>query len=118
MAGSQRQQQVSDQLKEIAAFFFERESSGVSMITVTRTDISPDLKYCTLYISVIPDTKEEAALDFAKRMLPDLRTLVKKKLRTNVFPFFSVELDYGEKNRQRIDLIGFKEKLEKGLELE
>ena len=110
MAGTQRQNQISAQLKELAAMFFERESSGMSMITVTNVNISPDLKYCTLFISVIPDTKEDAALDFAKRMLPDLRTMVKKKLRTNVFPFFSVELDYGEKNRQRIDNISFGEK--------
>jgi ribosome-binding factor A len=113
MANTQRQIQVAAQMKELAAMYFERESSGASIITITNVTISPDLKYCTLFISVIPDTKADAALDFAKRMLPELRTSIKKKLRTSVFPFFSVELDLGEKNRQRIDEIGFGEKLKK-----
>lgn len=111
MAHGQRKEQVGLQLKEIAATFFERESSGLSLITVTRTDVSPDLKNCTVYISVIPDSKEKAALDFARRRLPELRTFVKQKTRTKVLPFFKVELDYGEKNRQAIDAIGFGEKL-------
>ncbi len=111
MANSKRQEQVRQQLQTLAATFFERESSGTSLITITNTTVSPDLKYCTLFISVIPETKEVAALDFAKRMLPELRTYVQKTLRTSVNPFFSVEIDYGEKNRQKIDSIEFQEKL-------
>ncbi|MFZ2152396.1 MAG: ribosome-binding factor A [Minisyncoccia bacterium] len=110
MANGQRQEKVGLQLKEIAANFFERESSGLSLITVTRTDVSPDLKNCTVYISVLPESKEKAALDFARRQMADLRTFVKKQTRTNILPFFTVKLDYGEKNRQTIDAIGFGEK--------
>ncbi len=110
MAIGQRKEQVGLQLKELAATFFERESSGLSIITVTRTDLSPDLKNCTVYISVLPDSKEKAALDFARRQMADLRTFVKKQTRTKVLPFFKVELDYGEKNRQVIDAIEFGEK--------
>lgn len=110
MAQGKRTEQVGLQLKEIAATFFERESSGLSLITVTRTDVSPDLKNCTVYISVLPESKEKAALDFVRRQLPDLRTFVKKQTRTNILPFFKVELDYGEKNRQNIDDISFAEK--------
>lgn len=100
---SERQLKVSGEIKNIAADFFERESNGASMITVTRCEISRDLRYCTLYISVLPVAKEEAAIHFAKRMRPDLRTWVKKRFKAKVLPFFEIELDYGEKNRQHID---------------
>jgi ribosome-binding factor A len=113
MANAQRKEQVALMLKEIAADFFGRESSNMSLITVTRTEVSPDLENCTIFISVLPESKEKAALDFAKRQLPDLRTFVKGKTRTKMLPFFRVELDYGEKNRQNIDSIGFKEKFDK-----
>lgn len=111
MAQGKRQEQYGLLMKEIAAEFFERESSGLSLLTVTRTDISPDLKNCVIYISILPESKEKAALDFARRQLPDLREFVKQKTRTKVLPFFKVELDYGEKNRQHIDDISFGEKL-------
>ncbi|MEN9852492.1 MAG: hypothetical protein RI996_435 [Candidatus Parcubacteria bacterium] len=100
---SERQLKVSSELKNIAADFFERESNGASLITVTRCEISPDLRYCTIFISVLPESKEEAAIHFAKRMRPDLRTYVKKRFKAKVLPFFELELDYGEKNRQHID---------------
>lgn len=110
MAQGKRKDQYGLLMKELAADFFERTSSGLSLITVTRTDISPDLKHCTIYISVLPESKEKAALDFAERQLTDLRSFVKKKTSTKVLPFFRVAIDYGEKNRQALDVISFTEK--------
>jgi ribosome-binding factor A len=100
---SERQLKVSGELKNIAADFFERESNGASLITVTRCTISRDLNYATIFLSVLPESKEEAAIHFAKRMRPELRAFVKKRIKTRAIPFFEVEIDYGEKNRQHID---------------
>lgn len=100
---SERQLKVSGELKNIAADFFARESNGASMITVTRCEITRDLRYADLYISVLPVDKEEAAIHFAKRMRPELRDYVKKRFKAKVVPFFEVAIDYGEKNRQHID---------------
>lgn len=100
---SERQLKVSGELKNIAADFFERESNGASLITITRCEISRDLKHSTLFLSVLPESKEEAAINFARRMRPDLRNYVKKRFKTKSIPFFEVEIDYGEKNRQHID---------------
>jgi ribosome-binding factor A len=100
---SERQLKVSGELQKIAADFFERESNGASLITVTRCEIGSDLKYARIYLSVLPESKEEAAIHFAKRMRPELRAYAKKRLKMKVLPFFEVELDYGEKNRQHVD---------------
>ena len=100
---SQRQIQVALLIKEIAQTFFQRESSGLSLITVTNAEVSPDMRAATVFITVLPESKEVAALDFAKRQRSDLRRAIMKKMETKVIPHMNVELDYGEKNRQHID---------------
>ena len=107
---SQRQLQVEQQVLGITQDFFQRESSGASMITVTRTDVSMDMKHGTIFISVLPENKEEAAINFAKRMRSELRHYVMKRLPEKVIPFFEVEIDYGEKNRIHVDELLRKEK--------
>ena len=109
---SQRQLQVEQQVLGITQDFFQRESSGASMITVTRTEVSRDMKNGTVFISVLPENKEEAAINFAKRMRSELRHFVMKRLPVKVIPFFEVEIDYGEKNRLHIDELLRKEKAE------
>jgi ribosome-binding factor A len=95
---SQRQLQVEQQVLGIVQDFFQRESSGASMITITRTEISRDMKHGTIFMSVLPESKEEAAINFAKRMRSELRHFVMKRLPVKVIPFFEVEIDYGEKS--------------------
>jgi ribosome-binding factor A len=108
---SKRQTQISLQILAIAQDFFQRESSGASMITVTRTEVSADMKHGTIFITVLPEDKEEAAINFAKRMRSELRHYVMKRLPVKVIPFFEVEIDYGEKNRLHIDNLLRKDKL-------
>ncbi len=107
---SQRQLQVEQQILGITQDFFQRESSGASMITVTRTEISRDMRHGTIFITVLPENKEDAAINFAKRMRSELRHFVMKRLPVKVIPFFEVEIDYGEKNRLHVDELLRKDK--------
>jgi ribosome-binding factor A len=107
---SQRQLQVEQQVLGITQDFFQRESSGASMITVTRTEVSRDMKHGTIFITVLPENKEDAAINFAKRMRSELRHFVMKRLPVKVIPFFEVEIDFGEKNRLHVDELLRKEK--------
>lgn len=100
---SSRQEKVAEQLRQFAAQFLEIESNRQSLITVTACDISADLKRATVFITVMPEDKEEAALQFAKRKRSDLREYVKKHIRIKQIPFFEIEIDKGEKSRQKID---------------
>jgi ribosome-binding factor A len=104
-APSQRQTQIALEIRSVAQDFFQRESSGASLITVTRAEVSPDMRQGTIFITVLPEDKEEAAINFAKRMRSDLRHMVMKRLPVKVIPFLEVEIDYGEKNRQHIDAL-------------
>ncbi len=102
---SERQIKIGLEIRNIAQIFFQKESSGASLITVTKTDISKDLKNTNIYITVLPKNKELQALSFAKRMRTDLRTEIKNKLSIRTIPKVEIKIDEGEKERQKIDKI-------------
>ena len=108
---SQRQTKVSLEILSLVQDFFQRESSGLSLMTITRCEVSPDMRQGTIYMTVLPVEKEQAALDFARRMRTDMRKYVMKRLPVKVIPFFEIEIDYGEKNRQHIDDLLRQEKM-------
>jgi len=98
-----RNDKVANAIKELAALFLERENNRTSLITVISATVSPDLKRATIFITVLPDSKEADALNFVKRQLKDLREFLKKNLPIKIIPFLDVAIDLGEKNRQKID---------------
>lgn len=99
----QRNDKVANYLKELTALFLAREGNNTSLITVTGANCSPDLKRATVFITVLPTTKEGEALAFIKRKRPELRDFLKKNMKTKITPFIDVAIDLGEKNRQKID---------------
>ena len=99
----QRIEKVEKLVKELTANFLNKESSSASLISVTYVTVSPDLKKATVYLSVLPESAEETALLFAKRKRPEMRDYLKENMETKNIPFLEVEIDKGEKNRQRID---------------
>lgn len=103
MSESRRQIQVSEIIAHLAGDFLARESNRQSLMTVTRADISPDFKQATVFLSVLPESLEESALAFAKRERSAFRDYVKKHAKFHPIPTVDFEIDYGEKNRQRID---------------
>jgi ribosome-binding factor A len=100
-----RQERWTELIKRLAATFIERESNHDALISVTRVDLTERLGHAIIYISVLPENKEQASLYFFTRNLGELRNYIKKHAPGRVLPHLSVEIDMGEKNRQRIDQI-------------
>ncbi|MEK7563975.1 MAG: ribosome-binding factor A [Patescibacteria group bacterium] len=100
---TQRNEKVTNKIKELAAEFLGRENNKTSLLTVTNASCSPDLKRATIFMTVLPTDKEKTALEFAKRKRPELREYLKKNMPVKIIPFIDIEIDQGEKNRQRID---------------
>ena len=101
-----RQVQIAQELAHMAGDFLAREVANPranGLITITRAELTPDLKNVTIFLSVLPHTFEESALKLAKRARSDLREYVKKHSILHPVPTVDFEIDYGEKNRQRID---------------
>ncbi len=98
-----RQEKMNEELAHRAGEFIQSIASPQSLITVTRADVSPDFKNATIFISVLPDSAERAAIGFINRNLHEFRDFLKKKLSIHSIPFCTFVIDMGEKNRQRID---------------
>lgn len=100
---NRKQTQVAEALAHLAADFFARESNRESLITVTRADVSPDLKNVKIFFSVLPEKLEAKALAFAKRERSAFRLYVRNNSPFHHAPTVDFEIDYGEKNRLRIE---------------
>jgi ribosome-binding factor A len=105
MADTNHAKKLGEELRKHAAYFLERESNNQSLITVTQCSVSDDSKYATVFITVLPETKEQAVLDFANRNKDALRDYIKKHTRTRIIPYFDIKIDLGEKNRQTVDTL-------------
>jgi ribosome-binding factor A len=80
-------------IKNCAGDFFARNTSGQSMITVTNVWVSEDLRHADIFISVLPEGKAEAALNFAKRQRTDLQKYVHSRVKLMHLPMFEIILD-------------------------
>jgi len=100
---NRKQERITSLLAQTAAEYLNYHSNGTSMITVTSCVISDDLKRATIYMTVLPDEKEAEALNFAKRQRAEIREYLKDKTKLGTLPFIDIEIDQGEKHRQRID---------------
>ena len=100
---TQRNEKVANLIKELSAQFLGRENNKTSLITITSCTVSPDLKSATIFMTVLPDSKENSALGFAKRKRRDLRKFLKENIQIKTIPFIDIQIDKGEKNRKKID---------------
>ena len=100
---AERNEKMANLIKELSAQFLNRENNKTSLITITSCSTSPDLKRATIFVTVLPDSKEHDALDFLKRKRGDLRDFLKKNIAVKTIPFIDIQIDKGEKNRQKID---------------
>ncbi len=98
-----RTEKASESLMHLAADYIALEAARGSLITPTRIDMSPDRKNATIFVSVFPDSASVPAMSFLTRHRDPFREYLKKHGRFSILPFIKFELDYGEKNRQRLD---------------
>ena len=98
-----RNEKIREALRNTAAEFLSREAGRQSLITVTNTTVSDDGRRGTIYITVLPESAENAALSFANRNRGELAEFFKTRIRGVFPPRIEFVLDRGEKNRQRLD---------------
>jgi ribosome-binding factor A len=98
-----RQEKVAELFKKLAAQYLLRESNTNSLITVTRTDVTSDLKQATIYFTVLPESEENSVVEFLKRKEYDFKEYVRKNVSLQFLPKISFVLDLGEKNRIKIE---------------
>ncbi len=100
---SDRNEKKAEQIRELGAKFLHLNNNGSSLITVTNVELTDNGKNATIYFTVFPNTFEKTALEFAKRKRGEFREFVMDNSRIGMVPRIDFEIDFGEKNRQRID---------------
>lgn len=102
---SYRNQRLPEELGRLAAEFISRESGGQSLITVTSVRLVERGRRVDILISVLPEEKEDAALDFLNRQKKNFSEYVSERAKIGRMPSVVFALDKGEKNRQAIEAI-------------
>lgn len=92
-APKHRREHLTENIRNFAGDFFARNTAGSSMITVTNVWVSEDHKHADIFISVLPESKAEAALNFAKRQRTDLQKYLFTKIRLSHLPLLEIILD-------------------------
>lgn len=100
-----KEEKILEEMRKFVAEYIQRESNYNSMITVTHSHMSGDFKKATFFVTVLPETQENAALDFLKRNRKNVKQLIKSKSKLSRLPQVDFEIDKGEKVRQRLDTI-------------
>lgn len=98
-----RQEKVKHVIKEALAEFIELNSNRQSMITITNVEMTSDFKRVNIFVTVFPEQKENAGIDFLKRQRTEAREFLKKNSRIARIPHIDFHIDKGEKARQRLD---------------
>ncbi len=98
-------EQYAEHIAHLAAQFLSRASNRTSLITVTRADVTDKMTVATVYCSVFPESEEANAHIFLKRMAGECKQYLMHEHRMVRVPHINFEIDYGEKNRVRLEEI-------------
>lgn len=94
---------ISEIIHRLAAEFIRDEASPASLLTVTRVEMSPTGKEAKIFFTTFPESQEDTALKFLERKLPEFKYYIRDESRIHMVPHIDFKIDYGERNRQRLD---------------
>ncbi|OHA91236.1 MAG: hypothetical protein A2758_02080 [Candidatus Zambryskibacteria bacterium RIFCSPHIGHO2_01_FULL_49_18] len=90
-------------IHRLAAKFILEEGGQSSLLTVTRVEISPTGKEAKIFFTTLPEEQEDTALKFLERKKPEFHRYIRDESRIGIIPHVDWKIDYGERNRQRLD---------------
>ncbi len=96
---------ISEILHRLAAKFALEEGSPASLLTITRVEISPTGKEVKIFFTTLPEKQEDTALKFLERKTKEFQRYVRDQSRIGIVPHITFKIDYGERNRQRLDTL-------------
>jgi len=102
---SRRTRRVADLLRQELALVIQRDVADprAQLVTVSRVELSPDLRHARVGLSVLGDDEEREASAAAVRHAGGyIRRQLGRRLRLKVTPELVFELDRGAEHSQRI----------------
>ena len=101
-----KREKTGEIIHRLAAEFVRDEASPASLLTITRVELSPTGKEAKVFFTTLPESEEDTALKFLIRKTPEFKRYVRDKSRIGIIPHIDFKIDYGERNRQRLDELG------------
>lgn len=98
-----RKSRLEEEFKKYIAEFVERESNRDALISITRVELNPKFTEGFVYVTVLPENKEQGVIHFLTRQGKELKQHLRKTAPHLRTPFLKFIIDLGEKNRLRID---------------
>jgi len=103
-----RQERVADMLRDEVMDIIQREMSDprIGFLSITRVELSPDMKYARMFVSVFGDDEAQAnALVALNNASGFVRRLLAPRLRMRVIPDVSFRLDRSMAHAENISRI-------------
>ena len=101
-----KREKIGEIIHRLAAKYVRDVSSPSSLITITRVELSPTGKEAKIFFTTLPESQEDTALKFLIRKTPEFKRCVRDESRIGIIPRIDFKIDYGERNRQRLDKLG------------
>jgi len=99
-----RKEKINSLMRELASEFILREVKlKNTLITITRAEISSDIKSLKIFLTVYPENGEKTALTELARNLSEWQKFLASKFRARFIPRSKFIIDQGEKNRQKVE---------------
>lgn len=98
-----KREKIAEMIHRLAAKFVHDESSPASLLTITRVELSPTGKEAKVFFTTLPESQEDTALKFLERKTPEFKRYLRDESRIGLVPHIDFKIDYGERNRQRLD---------------
>jgi len=102
---SQRIEKINELIRQKLSEIIIRELEfpGNALITITKVETSPDIKYCKIFITVLPDKFRGRALEILRKNRHNLRKILQKQLTTKFTPNLNFLLDEQEIFASEVD---------------
>lgn len=98
-----KKERIGEIIHRLAAEFARDEAGNSSLLTITRVELSPTGKEAKIYFTTLPEDQEDTVLKFLIRKTPEFNKYIRNKSRIGLIPRIDFKIDYGERNRQRLD---------------
>ncbi|MEX2010217.1 MAG: ribosome-binding factor A [Parcubacteria group bacterium] len=94
---------IEEVIHRLAAEYVRDEATSASLLTITRVELNPSGKDAVIFFTTLPEKEEDTALKFLERKSPEFKIYLRDKSRIGIMPHVRFRIDYGERNRQRLD---------------
>ncbi len=105
---SNRFRKVEEELKKVISniILYDIKNPNITgLISVTKTKVTPDLKYAKVYISILNSKNIKETFAIMKKSSGFVRSQVAKKMNLRITPEIIFELDDSMEYGERIDSI-------------